>query len=136
MLLETYDYTCLLWFFICYLFLQLYRLERYDECLAVYRDLVRNSQDDYDEERKTNLSAVVAAQSNWEKVVPVSISVYPHSRKIISYVVLDWYFALWQENLGLQEGTHELCYNAACALIGQGQLSQAMKILQKAEGQT
>uniref|UniRef100_A0A8C6QY92 Signal recognition particle subunit SRP72 n=1 Tax=Nannospalax galili TaxID=1026970 RepID=A0A8C6QY92_NANGA len=85
----------------------LYRLERYDECLAVYRDLVRNSQDDYDEERKTNLSAVVAAQSNWEKVVP--------------------------ENLGLQEGTHELCYNAACALIGQGQLQQAMKILQKAE---
>uniref|UniRef100_A0A8C0ZNQ6 Signal recognition particle subunit SRP72 n=1 Tax=Castor canadensis TaxID=51338 RepID=A0A8C0ZNQ6_CASCN len=85
----------------------LYRLERYDECLAVYRDLVRNSQDDYDEERKTNLSAVVAAQSNWEKVIP--------------------------ENLGLQEGTHELCYNAACALIGQGQLNQAMKILQKAE---
>ncbi|KAI4585635.1 hypothetical protein MJG53_005869 [Ovis ammon polii x Ovis aries] len=85
----------------------LYRLERYDECLAVYRDLVRNSQDDYDEERKTNLSAVVAAQSNWEKVVP--------------------------ENLGLQEGTHELCYNTACALIGQGQLSQAMRILQKAE---
>uniref|UniRef100_A0A8C5L181 Signal recognition particle subunit SRP72 n=1 Tax=Jaculus jaculus TaxID=51337 RepID=A0A8C5L181_JACJA len=85
----------------------LYRLERYDECLAVYRDLVRNSQDDYDEERKTNLSAVVAAQSNWEKVVP--------------------------ENLGLQEGTHELCYNAACALIGQGHLNQAMKILQKAE---
>uniref|UniRef100_A0A8C6EXY2 Signal recognition particle subunit SRP72 n=1 Tax=Marmota marmota marmota TaxID=9994 RepID=A0A8C6EXY2_MARMA len=85
----------------------LYRLERYDECLAVYRDLVRNSQDDYDEERKTNLSAVIAAQSNWEKVVP--------------------------ENLGLQEGTHELCYNSACALIGQGQLNQAMKILQKAE---
>uniref|UniRef100_A0A2K6ULP9 Signal recognition particle 72 n=1 Tax=Saimiri boliviensis boliviensis TaxID=39432 RepID=A0A2K6ULP9_SAIBB len=86
----------------------LYRLERYDECLAVYRDLVRNSQDDYDEERKTNLSAVVAAQSNWEKVVP--------------------------ENLGFQEGTHELCYNTACALIGQGQLNHAMKILQKAEG--
>uniref|UniRef100_A0A8I3VX36 Signal recognition particle subunit SRP72 n=1 Tax=Callithrix jacchus TaxID=9483 RepID=A0A8I3VX36_CALJA len=85
----------------------LYRLECYDECLAVYRDLVRNSQDDYDEERKTNLSAVVAAQSNWEKVVP--------------------------ENLGFQEGTHELCYNTACALIGQGQLNQAMKILQKAE---
>uniref|UniRef100_A0A2R8P7N8 Signal recognition particle subunit SRP72 n=1 Tax=Callithrix jacchus TaxID=9483 RepID=A0A2R8P7N8_CALJA len=85
----------------------LYRLERYDECLVVYRDLVRNSQDDYDEERKTNLSAVVAAQSNWEKVVP--------------------------ENLGFQEGTHELCYNTACALIGQGQLNQAMKILQKAE---
>uniref|UniRef100_A0A8C8RYN7 Signal recognition particle subunit SRP72 n=1 Tax=Pelusios castaneus TaxID=367368 RepID=A0A8C8RYN7_9SAUR len=85
----------------------LYRLERYDDCLAVYRDLIRNSQDDYEEERKTNLSAVVAAQSTWEKVEP--------------------------ENLGLQEGTYELCYNAACALIGQGRLNEAMKNLQKAE---
>lgn len=82
--------TCLLWFLICYLSLQLYRLERYDECLAVYRDLVRNSQDDYDEERKTNLSAVVAAQSNWEKVVPVSISVcaYSHETLLLSGVWL------------------------------------------------
>uniref|UniRef100_A0A8C6XSH8 Signal recognition particle subunit SRP72 n=1 Tax=Naja naja TaxID=35670 RepID=A0A8C6XSH8_NAJNA len=83
----------------------LYRLERYDDCLAVYRDLIRNSQDDYEEERKTNLSAVVAAQSTWEKVVP--------------------------EDLGLQEATYELCYNAACALIGQGRLNEAMKMLQK-----
>lgn len=51
---------------------QLYRLERYEDCLAVYRDLIRNSQDDYEEERRTNLSAVIAAQSTWEKVVPVS----------------------------------------------------------------
>uniref|UniRef100_G1N8W6 Signal recognition particle subunit SRP72 n=1 Tax=Meleagris gallopavo TaxID=9103 RepID=G1N8W6_MELGA len=50
----------------------LYRLERYDECLAAYRDLIRNSQDEYEEERKTNLSAVVAAQSTWERVMPVS----------------------------------------------------------------
>ncbi|EMP25580.1 Signal recognition particle 72 kDa protein, partial [Chelonia mydas] len=88
----------------------LYRLERYDDCLAVYRDLIRNSQDDYEEERKTNLSAVVAAQSTWEKVEP--------------------------EDLGLQEATYELCYNAACALIGQGRLNEAMKNLQKAEGST
>ncbi|XP_006270131.1 signal recognition particle subunit SRP72 [Alligator mississippiensis] len=85
----------------------LYRLEHYDDCSAVYRDLIRNSQDDYEEERKTNLSAVVAAQSTWEKVVP--------------------------EDLGLQEVTYELCYNAACALIGQGKLNEAMKKLQKAE---
>lgn len=51
---------------------QLYRLERYDDCLAAYRDLIRNSQDEYEEERKTNLSAVVAAQSTWERVMPVS----------------------------------------------------------------
>uniref|UniRef100_A0A8C0J6V7 Signal recognition particle subunit SRP72 n=1 Tax=Chelonoidis abingdonii TaxID=106734 RepID=A0A8C0J6V7_CHEAB len=86
---------------------KLKELERYDECLAVYRDLIRNSQDDYEEERKTNLSAVVAAQSTWEKVEP--------------------------EDLGLQEATYELCYNAACALIGQGRLNEAMENLQKAE---
>ncbi|KFP55616.1 Signal recognition particle subunit SRP72, partial [Cariama cristata] len=85
----------------------LYRLERYDDCLAAYRDLIRNSQDEYEEERKTNLSAVVAAQSTWEKVMP--------------------------EDLGLREATYELCYNSACALIGQGQLNEAMKKLQKAE---
>ncbi|NXU02922.1 SRP72 protein, partial [Buphagus erythrorhynchus] len=85
----------------------LYRLERYDDCLAAYRDLIRNSQDEYEEERKTNFSAVVAAQSTWEKVVP--------------------------EDLGLREATYELCYNSACALIGQGKLHEAMKKLQKAE---
>ncbi|XP_038615383.1 signal recognition particle subunit SRP72 [Tachyglossus aculeatus] len=85
----------------------LYRLERYDDCLAVYRDLIRNSQDDYEEERKTNLSAVVAAQSQWEQVAP--------------------------ENLGSQEGSYELCYNVACALIGRGQLKPAMKALRRAE---
>uniref|UniRef100_A0A8C3PWB7 Signal recognition particle subunit SRP72 n=1 Tax=Chrysolophus pictus TaxID=9089 RepID=A0A8C3PWB7_CHRPC len=85
----------------------LYRLERYDDCLAAYRDLIRNSQDEYEEERKTNLSAVVAAQSTWERVMP--------------------------ENLGLREATYELCYNNACALIGQGKLNEAMKKLQKAE---
>ncbi|KAI2657145.1 Signal recognition particle subunit SRP72 [Labeo rohita] len=85
----------------------LYRLERYDECLAVYKDLIRNSQDDYEEERKTNLSAVLAAQSTWENTSP--------------------------EDLGLPESSYELCYNASCCLIGQGQLSQAMQKLQKAE---
>ncbi|XP_069820492.1 signal recognition particle subunit SRP72 [Dendropsophus ebraccatus] len=85
----------------------LYRLERYEECLSVYRDLIRNSQDDYDEERQTNLSAVVAAMSLWSKTKP--------------------------EDLGLQETTYEHCYNAACSLIGQGRLSEATKKLQEAE---
>uniref|UniRef100_A0A9J7YXF1 Signal recognition particle subunit SRP72 n=1 Tax=Cyprinus carpio carpio TaxID=630221 RepID=A0A9J7YXF1_CYPCA len=76
-------------------------------CLAVYKDMIRNSQDDYEEERKTNLSAVLAAQSTWENTSA--------------------------EDLGLPESSYELCYNAACCLIGQGQLSQAMQKLQKAE---
>lgn len=45
---------------------QLYRLERFNECKTVYTDLIRNSQDEYEEERKTNLSAVVASISQWE----------------------------------------------------------------------
>lgn len=39
-----------------------------------------------------------------------------------------------QEDLGLPETTYELCYNAACTLIGQGQLTEAMAKLEKAAG--
>ncbi|XP_051915470.1 signal recognition particle subunit SRP72 [Hippocampus zosterae] len=85
----------------------LYRLERYDECKSVYTDLIRNSQDEYEEERKTNLAAVMAAMSQWEKA-PL-------------------------EDLGLPESTYELCYNASCMLIGQGQLTEAFNTLQQAE---
>lgn len=53
--------------------MQLYRLERYDECKSVYTDLIRNSQDEYEEERKTNLAAVVAAMSQWEEAPLVNI---------------------------------------------------------------
>uniref|UniRef100_A0AAX7VL60 Signal recognition particle subunit SRP72 n=1 Tax=Astatotilapia calliptera TaxID=8154 RepID=A0AAX7VL60_ASTCA len=85
----------------------LYRLERYDECKSVYTDLIRNSQDEYEEERKTNLAAVVAAMSQWEKAP--------------------------MEDLGLPESTYELCYNATCSLIGQGKLTEALNKLQQAE---
>uniref|UniRef100_A0AAX7U0M5 Signal recognition particle subunit SRP72 n=1 Tax=Astatotilapia calliptera TaxID=8154 RepID=A0AAX7U0M5_ASTCA len=83
----------------------LYRLERYDECKSVYTDLIRNSQDEYEEERKTNLAAVVAAMSQWEKAP--------------------------MEDLGLPESTYELCYNATCSLIGQGKLTEALNKLQQ-----
>lgn len=39
-----------------------------------------------------------------------------------------------QDDLGLSETTYELSYNAACTLIGQGQLTEAMNKLQEAEG--
>ncbi len=38
----------------------LYRLERYEECLALYRDIIKNTSDDFEMERLTNLSAVSA----------------------------------------------------------------------------
>lgn len=54
--------------------MQLYRLERYSECRSVYTDLIRNSQDEYEEERKTNLAAVVASVSQWENTPVVSMT--------------------------------------------------------------
>lgn len=38
----------------------LYRLERFDECFDAYRDIIKNSNDDYEDERAANLSAVAA----------------------------------------------------------------------------
>lgn len=37
----------------------LYRLEKYKECYAVYRDIIKNSTDDYEDEREANLAAVL-----------------------------------------------------------------------------
>uniref|UniRef100_A0A8D3CA71 Signal recognition particle subunit SRP72 n=1 Tax=Scophthalmus maximus TaxID=52904 RepID=A0A8D3CA71_SCOMX len=89
---------------------KLKELERYSECKSVYTDLIRNSQDEYEEERKTNLAAVLAAMS---QCFPVWTNVF--------------------EDLGLPDSTYELCYNTACALIGQGQLTEAFNKLQQAE---
>jgi hypothetical protein len=35
-------------------------LFRYEECFDVYRDIIKNSTDDYEDERETNLAAVMA----------------------------------------------------------------------------
>lgn len=41
----------------------LYRLEQFDECFGLYKDIIKNSSDDYEEERTVNLSAVVASMA-------------------------------------------------------------------------
>lgn len=38
----------------------LYRLERFEDCFDAYRDIIKNSNDDYEDERAANLSAVAA----------------------------------------------------------------------------
>ena len=38
-----------------------------------------------------------------------------------------------QEDLGLKDDTFELCYNKACLLLGQGNLTEALKLLERAE---
>lgn len=44
---------------------QLYRTEQYGECFDVYRDLVKNTQDEFEEERETNFASVLAALQTW-----------------------------------------------------------------------
>lgn len=117
-------------------YVQLYRLERYSECRSVYTDLIRNSQDEYEEERKTNLAAVVASVSQWESdpVVSRTAAAFASVSSVVGVSVRCLRSFFFQEILDLPESTYELCYNAACALIGQGKLTEANRKLQQAEG--
>ncbi|GAB1607848.1 signal recognition particle subunit SRP72-like [Argonauta hians] len=85
----------------------LYRLEQYDECLALYKQLIKNSADEFDEERQTNFAAVLSSLQLWNKKN--------------------------MEDPGLKDLSYELCYNKACLLIGQNKLKDAEEKLQKAE---
>ncbi|XP_076469233.1 signal recognition particle subunit SRP72-like [Babylonia areolata] len=85
----------------------LYRLEDYEECYDLYKDLLKNTEDDFDEERQTNMAAVVAALQMWG--------------------VRD------VEDAGLEEESYEICYNNACYQIGRRQLESALAKLKKAE---
>ena len=46
----------------------LYRLEKYKDCFSVYRDIIQNSTDDYEDERETNLAAVIVNLAYQESV--------------------------------------------------------------------
>lgn len=71
----------------------LYRLEKYEECFSVYREIIKNSHDEYEDEREANLAAVV-----------VNLTVEGSDLEVPA----------------LREDTYELTYNAACRLIAQG----------------
>lgn len=84
----------------------LYRLERYEECFDAYRDIIKNSTDDYEDERETNLSAVVA-----------NLCIEGSTRDIPQ----------------LRENTYELAYNSSCQLVGRGQFTDAERKLKVSE---
>ncbi|CAL7937724.1 unnamed protein product [Xylocopa violacea] len=71
----------------------LYRLEKYEECFSVYRDIIKNSHDEYEDEREANLAAVI-----------VNLTTEGSNLEVPA----------------LREDTYELIYNAACRLIAQG----------------
>ncbi|KAG4065073.1 hypothetical protein HA402_007470 [Bradysia odoriphaga] len=84
----------------------LYRLEMFDECFEAYKNIIKNSSDDYEDERATNLSAVAANLAT------------EGSTKDFS---------------NLREDTYELAYNSACALAGRGKFNEAEKKLRVSE---
>lgn len=52
----------------------LYRLEMFDECFDAYKNIIKNSSDDYEDERATNLSAVAAnlaieGSVTWKQII-------------------------------------------------------------------
>lgn len=84
----------------------LYRMERFAECLELYKELIKNSQDDYEAERETNLSAVVASLSLEGTKTNLTMST---------------------------DDSYELSYNEAIRLIGEGKNAEAEAQLRKAE---
>ena len=81
----------------------LYRLEQYENCFTVYRDMIRSSDDKYETERKTNLSAVTAQLGDRSKMV------------------VD------------ETDTFEQRYNAGCNYASVGDYDKAEKVLVQAE---
>lgn len=84
-------------------------MERFHESYEQYLDLIKNSEDEYEDERETNLGAVLASLS------------FNDDDSI-------------NNRYELSEKTYELCYNKACILIGQGNYKQALEKLNAAEG--
>lgn len=46
----------------------LYRIENYADCAKVYRDIIKNTNDEYEDERQTNLTAALAFLDKSETV--------------------------------------------------------------------
>ncbi|CAH2232448.1 jg19381 [Pararge aegeria aegeria] len=84
----------------------LYRLEQYQDCYNLYRDIVKNTTDDYEDERKANMSAVV---SNLAALTPTA------------------------DLPTFEESTYELSYNAGTTLAMRGKYNEALPVLKKAE---
>jgi len=81
----------------------LYRMEQYDDCYGVYKDLIKTTDDKYDMERMTNLSAVTANLGDKSRVITDC------------------------------KDTFEQRYNAGCNLAAVGDLVKAETVLKKAE---
>ncbi|XP_023323895.1 signal recognition particle subunit SRP72 isoform X1 [Eurytemora carolleeae] len=83
----------------------LYKLEMFDDCFSLYRNIIKNSTDEFETERKTNISAVAAQVADPDTI------------------------------LTDQTETYELRYNCGCGLAAVGEYDQAEVELVAAESQ-
>jgi signal recognition particle subunit SRP72 len=84
-----------------------YREERFSECINLYRQLIKSTQDEYEDERRTNLSAAIASVRMWDK-------------KEVS-------------GTDVAANTYEQCYNDACSLLGEESYEEALHELERAK---
>ncbi|XP_063620945.1 signal recognition particle subunit SRP72 [Cydia splendana] len=84
----------------------LYRLEQYQDCYNMYRDIVKNTTDDYEDERKTNMAAVVA-----------NLGALNPSADLPQF----------------DENTYELAYNVGSTLAMRGKYNEALPVLKRSE---
>jgi len=98
-----------------------YRLEKYEDCLGLYKQLLKERSDDYEEERLTNVSAVAAALSQRGSS--------SSSRALADSVesIIDAAAA------GGGQKTFELCFNRAFLAISDGDYAAAESQLREAE---
>jgi len=82
-----------------------YKLENYENCFNLYRSIIKNSTDDFETERRTNISAVAAQIGDSSNIVTDELD------------------------------TYELRYNAGCGLAAVGQLEAAEEELVASEAQ-
>jgi len=84
----------------------LYKLEEYDSCFSLYRNIVKNTTDDFEVERRTNIGAVVSQLADDTNI-----------------------------NRDECDDSYELRYNCACGLAAVGDLTEAEQELITAEKQ-
>ncbi|XP_052751250.1 signal recognition particle subunit SRP72 [Galleria mellonella] len=84
----------------------LYRLEQYQECYNLYREVVKNTTDDYEDERKANMAAVVA-----------NLAALNPSADLPQFT----------------GNTYEQTYNMGSTLAMRGKYNEALPVLKKAE---
>uniref|UniRef100_A0A1I8FJ88 Signal recognition particle subunit SRP72 n=1 Tax=Macrostomum lignano TaxID=282301 RepID=A0A1I8FJ88_9PLAT len=93
----------------------LYRLERFNESLALYRSLVRNCADDYGEEREANMAAACAARCLFGDSEQLNDAEEDEAIKLLA------------------RDTYDQLYNVACALIGRGRLDRSGRDAERSE---